>query len=66
MDASGYLILVEFSGIIRLIGFSRFLKYRIDISRNLRLIAFSKFLKFQFRVRAVHYRAFLLIIRGGK
>ena len=43
-----------------------FFKYRVDISGNLRLIDLSGFLKFWFRVRAVSYRTFLLIIGGGK
>ena len=63
MDASGYLVLVEFDRIIRLVEFSKFLRYRVDISGNFRLSGFSKF---QFRVKAVYYRAFLFIIGGGK
>ena len=63
MGASGYLVLVEFSGIIRSVEFNRFLRYRVDIGRNLRL---NRFFKFQFRVKAVYYRAFLFIIGGGK
>ena len=31
-----------------------------------RLIDFNRFFKFWFRVRAVSYRAFLLVIGGGK
>ena len=53
IDASGYLILVKFSGIVRL----------VDISRNFRL---SGFPKFQFKVRAVYYKAFLPVIGGSK
>ena len=45
---------------------SGFLRYGVDISGNLRLIDLSGFLKFQFRVRAVSYKAFLLITGGGK
>ena len=63
IDASGYLILVEFSEIIRSVESSGFLRYGVDISENLRL---SKFFKFQFRVKVVHYRAFLLAIGGNK
>ena len=63
MDTSGYLILVEFSRIVRSVEFNRFLKYRVDISRNLRL---SRFFKFQFRVKVVHYKTFLLATGGGK
>ena len=66
MDVSGNFILMEFSGIPRLVKFSKFLKRRVDIGGNLRLMDFSKFLRFQFRVRMVCYRTFLLIIRGGK
>ena len=65
-DVSGYLILVEFGGIIRSVEFSRFLRCGVDISRNFRLMDFSKFLRFQFKVRIVCYRTFLLVIRGGK
>ena len=57
---------MEFSGIIRSVESSKFLKYRVDISGNLRLMDLSGFLKFQFRVRVVSYRAFLLITGGGK
>ena len=42
-DISGYLILVKFSGIVKSVEFSGFLKCKVDISRNLRL---SRFLKF--------------------
>ena len=44
----------------------KFLKYKVDISRNFRLIDLSGFFKFQFRVRAVSYRTFLLTIGGSK
>ena len=66
IDANGYLILIEFSGIVRLVEFSGFLRCGVDVSGNLRLMDFSGFFKFQFRVRVVYYRAFLLIIEGGK
>ena len=66
MDASGYLILIKFNRILRLVEFSKFLKYRVDISRNLRLINLSKFPKFQFGFKVIYYRAFLFIIKGGK
>ena len=65
-DAYRYLILVEFSGIIRSVKSSKFLRYRVDINRNLRLMDLSGFLKFQFKVRAVSYRAFLLATGGSK
>ena len=54
MDASGYLILVEFGG---------FLRCRVNISGNLKL---SGFPKFQFRVKAVYYKTFLLTTGGSK
>jgi hypothetical protein len=38
----------------------------VDISRIFILVEFSRILRFQFAVRAVHYKAFLLIIGGGK
>ena len=57
---------MEFSKILRLVESSRFLRCRIDISRNLRLVDLSRFPKFQFRVRVVHYKAFLLATGGGK
>ena len=62
-DVSGYLISVEFSGIVRSVESSGFLRYRVDIGRNLRL---SKFFKFWFRVRVVYYKAFLFITGGSK
>ena len=62
-DISGYLILVKFSRIVRLVKSSKFLKYGVDISGNLRL---SKFFKFWFRVKVVYYRVFLLAIGGSK
>ena len=54
VDVVRYLILVEFSGIIRLVEFNKFLKCKVDINRNLRLMDFSRFLKFQFRVKVVY------------
>ena len=49
---------------------TRFFRYKVDISRNLRLVDLSRFLRFyfrfRFRFRAVYYKAFLLIIGGGK
>ena len=46
IDISGYLVLVEFGRIIRLMESSKFLRYRVDISRNLRLMDLSGFFKF--------------------
>ena len=68
MDIGGIFILVEFSRILRLVESSIFLRYRVDISRNLRLVDLSRFPRFyfRFRFRAVYYKAFLLIIGGGK
>ena len=66
MDIGGNFTLIEFGGIPRLVKSSKFLRHKVDISRNLRLIDFSKFPRFQFRVRTVRYKTFLLTIRGGK
>ena len=66
VDVIRYLILVEFSGIIRSVKSGEFLRYKVDISRNLRLIDLSGFSKFWFRVRVVFYRTFLLAIKGSK
>ena len=59
---------MEFGGILRLVESSRFLRYRVDISRNLRLVDLSRFPRFyfRFRFRAVRYKVFLLITGGGK
>ena len=40
----------------------------VDLGGNLRLVDLSGFPRFyfRFRFRAVHYKAFLLIIGGGK
>ena len=68
---------MEFSRILRLVESGGFLRYRVDISRNLRLVDLSRnprlvdlsrFPKFyfRFRFRVVYYKAFLLIIGGGK
>ena len=59
---------MEFSRILRLVESGRFLRYRVDISRNLRLVDLSRFPKFYFKFRfsVVYYKAFLLIIEGGK
>ena len=43
IDVGGYLVLVKFDGIVRLIKSSRFLRYGVDISRNLRLSGFLKY-----------------------
>ena len=49
--------MVEFGGILKLVESGGFLRCGVDIGRNLR---------FQFGVRAVYYKAFLLITGGGK
>ena len=54
---------MEFSGIVRLVEFSRFLRYKMDIGGNLRL---GRFFKFWFRVKVVYYKAFLLTMGGSK
>ena len=41
VNASRYLILVEFSGIFRLVESDKFLKCKWDISGNFRLVDFS-------------------------
>ena len=43
IDASGYFILVKFGGIFRLVKSGKFLRYRVDISRNCKLIDLSRF-----------------------
>ena len=59
---------MEFGGILRLVESSGFLRYRVDISRNLRLVDLTRFPRFyfKFKFRAVYYKAFLLIMGGGK
>ena len=66
VDVVRYLILVEFSRIIRSVESGKFLRCRVDINRNLRLMDLSGFFKFQFRVKVVSYKAFLLAMGGGK
>ena len=46
MDVGGNLMFMEFSKILKLVESGRFLKYRVDISRNLRLVDLSRFPKF--------------------
>ena len=59
---------MEFGRILRLVESGRFLRCRVDISGNLRLVDLGRFPRFyfRFRFRAVRYKAFLLIIGGGK
>jgi hypothetical protein len=66
MDIGGNLTSVEFSGIPKLVKFSKFLRYRVDISKNLKLINLSGFPKFQFGVKSVSHKALLFTIGGGK
>jgi hypothetical protein len=46
IDVGGNFILIEFGRIPRLVKSSKFLRRRVDISRNLKLKDFSKFPKF--------------------
>ena len=57
---------MEFGGISRLVKFSKFLRYKVDISKNIKLIDFNRFLKFQFKIKIIYYKTFLLAIKGGK
>ena len=68
---------MEFGRILGLVESSRFLRCRVDISRNLRLVDLGGNLRlvdlsrfprfyFRFRFRVVYYKAFLLITGGGK
>ena len=66
MDVITYLILVKFSGIIRLVESGKFLRYKVDISGNLRLMDLSGFFKFWFGVRVVFYKTFLFTTGGSK
>ena len=50
MAVSRNLILVEFSGVLRLVEPSGFLRYRVDISRIFRLVDPSRFFRFWFRI----------------
>ena len=43
---SGNLLLVEFGRVLRLVESSRFLRYRVDISRKFRLVDLSRFFRF--------------------
>jgi len=46
VDISGNLILVEFSGILKLVELGRLFRYRVDVSRNFRLVDPSRFIRF--------------------
>jgi len=46
VDVSGNLILVEFSGILRLVELGRLFRYRVDISKNFRLVDPGRFSRF--------------------
>jgi hypothetical protein len=46
VDISRNLISAEFGRILRLVEFGRFLRRRVDISRNLRLVDLSGFPRF--------------------
>ena len=49
MDINRNLILVEFSGILRLVELGRLFRYRVDIGRNFRLVDPSRFFRLWFR-----------------
>ena len=66
MGVNRSLTSVKFGRVSKLVKSGGFFRYKVDISGNLRLIDFSGFPRFQFEVRVMHYRIFLLIIRGGK
>ena len=62
---------MEFGRILRLVESGRFLRCRVDISRNLAFIEFGRILRLVessgfLRYRVVYYKAFLLITGGGK
>ena len=65
MDIGRNLILVEFSGISRLVELGRFLRY-VYISRNFRLVGPSRFFRFRYSIYVVSYKALLLIAGGSK
>jgi len=46
VDVSGFLISVKFSKIPMLVEFGRFLRRKVNISRNLRLVDLSGFPRF--------------------
>ena len=46
MDIGRNLIFIEFSRILRLVESGRFLRRRVDISRNLRLVDLGKSFRF--------------------
>jgi len=46
VDVSRNLILVEFSGIFRLVELGRHFRYRVDIGRNFRLVDSGRFFRF--------------------
>jgi len=46
VDVSGNLMLVEFSGILRLVKLGRLFRYRVDVSGNFKLVDSSRFFRF--------------------
>jgi len=50
INISGNLMSIEFNEILKLIEFSGFFIYKVDINRNSRLAGSSEISKFQFRV----------------
>ena len=60
--------MVESSGFLRcIVDIGRNLRL-VDLGRNLKLVDLNRFPRFyfRFRFRVVYYKAFLLIIGGGK
>jgi len=49
VDVSRNLILVDFSGILRLVELGRPFKYRVDVSRNFKLVDSGGFFSSSFR-----------------
>ena len=66
MGVSESLTLVKFSKVPGLVESGGFFRRGVDISGNLRLMDLSEFPRFWFGVKAVYYRAFLLVIRDNK
>ena len=65
VDIGRNLILVEFSGIPRLVESGGFLGYAY-VSRNFRLVGPSRFSRFRYSIYTVSYKALLPIAGGGK
>jgi len=50
VDVSRILMLVKFSGILRLVELGGFFRCRVDVSRNFKLVDPGGFFRFWFRV----------------